>query len=396
MESDSTLQPPFTSASRLVTKRRYRFVDCAAAAAPGFRNHIYPVERVEEFVARFGPDDCFATIFFFSEEVFLYLAEHRVNGRPSIAGFDGRIWAPFLPFDIDAEPTAAGLLAALALARQTYAFLQQRWHVPDSAIYAYFSGHKGFHILLDTRIFGRVAPATDLHRIFSLLRLQVWRSLGVSEGLARFDQAIGDKVRLLRLTNSRHRQSGLYKIPLSAQELFSFSPDEIRALARSPRPDPRTLCQGLLPLEHVEANDTARAAFSRARRAARRGRPHPYRLPQPPQDLTAALCAARQHMLESDIPPGIRNNVAIRLASALRRAGYPQAQTNDILVAWNRKLTAPLPERELRSVVRSAYARAFPYGYGCHDEVIRLFCPFRDRLLDCPVYRQQHPERAAD
>ncbi len=377
-------------------RRKYKFVDCAATAAPGFRNHIYPVERVEEFVTRFGPEDCFATIFFFSEEVLLYLAEHRVNDHPSIAGFDGRIWAAFLPFDIDGEPSSDGLAAALTLARQTYTFLQRHWCLPEGAIHIYFSGHKGFHLLVDARVFGRIAPTNDLHRIFSLLRLQAWRLLGMPAGAARFDLAIGDKVRLLRLANTRHRQSGLYKVPLSAEELHALTTEEILVLARAPRPLTRALFRGLLPSEPVGPVGPAQATFSQVRRLARRGRPHPYRLPQPPQDLTEALCVARQHMLRHDIPRGMRNNVAIRLASALRRAGYTLAQSSAILGEWNRRLTVPLPARELQSVIRSAYARAFPYAYGCHDEVIRLFCPFRDRLFDCEVYRKQHLQQGAD
>lgn len=389
-------QQVLTASTPPTPKRRFRFVDCAATAAPGFRNHVLPVERVDEFFDRFGPEDCFASIFFFSEEVLLYLAEHTVNGHPSIAGFDGRVWAAFLPLDIDAEPTPSGLNAALALTRQTYAFLEQRWQIPESAIHVYFSGHKGFHLMVDTRVFGRVAPSGDLHRILSLLRIQLWNSLRVGAGPARFDLAIGDKVRLLRLANSRHRQSGLYKVPLSREELFSISVHDILAIARSPRTDARTQYRGLLPCDRVDAVEAAVHAFWRARRTARRGRRHPYHLPQPPSEVLQALCAARQQMLQSDIPKGMRNNVAIRLASAFRRAGYSRAETTQFLSEWNLRLATPLPQRELQSVIRSAYARPFPYAYGCHDEVIRLYCPFREHLMSCEVYRNQHPERSAD
>ncbi|MCX8072931.1 MAG: primase C-terminal domain-containing protein [Candidatus Binatia bacterium] len=377
-------------------RRRYRFVDCAAAKAPGFRNHLLPVEQVGEFVSRFGPDECFATIFFFSEEALLYLAEHRVDGHPSIAGFDGKVWASFLPIDVDAEASLAGLGEALRLTQHTYAFLRKSWQIPDTAMHVYFSGHKGFHLLVDTRVFGRVAPATDLHRVFSLFRLRLWQALRAPATAARFDLAIGDKVRLLRLANTRHNRSELYKIPLSPEELFTLSPPDIVQLARAPRALSRTQCQGLLPLEPVHSVVSAQQVFAQARRMVRRGRVHPYRFPAPPADVETALCPARQLMLEQDIPEGFRNNVAIRLASALRRAGYSELHTRNILRAWNQRLTRPLKERELQSVIRSAYARPFPYAYGCHDEVMRRFCPFRDHLLACDLYRQQHPQRHAE
>ena len=53
---------------------------------------------------------------FDSNAILLYLAEHRVDGRPSIAGYDGALWAPFLPLDIDAHPPRSTLGDALTLA----------------------------------------------------------------------------------------------------------------------------------------------------------------------------------------------------------------------------------------------------------------------------------------
>lgn len=375
-------------------RRRYRWVDFAAAKLPGFRNHLVPVHEVEGLVSRYGPDECYATIFFFSDDILLYMDENLVGGQPSLAGYDGRVWAAFLPFDIDGGPGVAGLEAARLLARATYALLERWWNVPPAALHAYFSGAKGFHLLLDTRVFGRVAPSADLHRVFAHVRLLVRRRLGARANLARFDLAIGDKVRLLRLPNTRHRASQLFKIPLSREELFGCNAEQIRALAQNPRPLVGTTCGGLLPLTVLPTQPLAQAVFRRAQRIVRSRRQHPYRLPKPPADLLAALCPARQAMLAGGVTPGMRNNVAIRLASALRRAGYSREHTQAILLDWNHRLSEALPEREIATVVRSAYARPFPYAYGCHDEVIRQFCPYRDDLLACSIYRSQHARLA--
>jgi len=80
---------------------RFRNADFAAAGQSGFRNHVVPVEEVAELVDRYGAYECYASLFHFSDDIFLYLAENRENGQPSIAGYDGRMWAPFSP-DIDA------------------------------------------------------------------------------------------------------------------------------------------------------------------------------------------------------------------------------------------------------------------------------------------------------
>ncbi len=370
---------------------RYRYVDFAARAQPGFRNRVVTVDEVAGLVAQYGAEECYASIFHFADDILLFLAEHRVDGRPSIAGYDGRVWAPFLPLDIDAHPPDTAPAAALDLARRTYDVLVERWQVPPAAVHVYFSGAKGFHLLIDTRAFGRVAPTRDLHRLFSRLRLDILRMLP-DAARPSFDLAIGDKVRLLRLPNTRHAGSGLYKVPLSAEELRTCPMAEIQALARAPRPLPGVTAAGLLPVEAVQAVPALVEMFGRARRALRRERgPHPYRFGAPPAAPEAALCAARLAMWQALVAPGNRNNIAIRLASAFRLAGYTRSDTLDLLQSWNRRQPHPLSAHEVRSVVSSAYVRPYPYTYGCHDEVIRSFCPYAGRLSDCADYRDQHP-----
>jgi hypothetical protein len=371
---------------------RYRYVDFAAQAQQGFRNHIVPVDEVPALVARYGAVECYASIFRFADDILLYMQEHRVDDRPSIAGYDGRVSAPFLPLDIDAHPPAAELADALDLARRTYDVLVERWAVAPEGVHVYFSGAKGFHILVDARAFGRVTPSHDLHRVFSRLRLQILRALPPA-AQALFDLAIGDKVRLLRLPNTRHARSGLYKIPLSGEELRTCEVDAIRSLAGAPRALTRVAAGGLLPREPVDPAPALVEMLERARRMLRRERgPHPYRMPAPPARAPEdALCAARLAMWQSRVPAGSRNNAAIRLASAFRLAGFTREHTAQLLRDWNRRHAIGLPAAELRSVVQSAYARPYPYNYGCHDEVIRGFCPYAGRLNECADYRERHP-----
>ena len=378
------------NASTAKESTRYRYVDFAAQKQDGFRNHVVTVDEVAGLVARHAAFECYASIFRFSDDVLLYLDEHRVAGRPSIAGYDGRVWAPFLPLDLDAHPPAA-VADALEVTRRMYRLLVERWQVPASAVHAYFSGSKGFHVLIDVRAFGRVAPAHDLHRVFSRVRLQVLRALPDTARLF-FDLTIGDKVRLLRLPNTRHEGSGLYKVALEGAELLAGSVDEIRTLARAPRPLSRVAAAGLRPVQPVAAVPAMVELFQRARRALRRERgPHPYQLGAASTPPEEALCAARLAMWQTRIAPGNRNNVAIRLASAFRLAGHPHDDTLSLLLEWNRRQGIDLPESEIRSVVQSAYARPYPYTYGCHDEVIRGFCPYVGRLDACADYRGQHP-----
>lgn len=163
-------------------------------------------------------------------------------------------------------------------------------------------------------------------------------------------------------------------------------------MARAPRPLARVTAAGLEPLEVVAAVPALAERFERARRALRRERgAHPYRFAVPPAGAEAALCAARLAMWRADLSPGNRNNVAIRLASAFRLAGYTRAQSLDLLYGWAARQTQALPAQEIESVVHSAYIRPYAYTYGCHDEVIRSFCPYAGHLADCSDDRTQHP-----
>lgn len=361
---------------------RFRYVDFAAAGQAGFRNNVVSLEEVPALVERYRAYECYASLFVFSDEILLYRAENQVEGRPSIAGYDGRVAARFLSLDIDAAAPAV-LGQALDLTRRVHHVLADRWQLGEESLHVYFSGSKGFHLQVDVRVFGRVAPSRDLHRIFSRLRLELLRELPDS-ARSLFDLAIGDKVRLLRLPNTRHRKSGLFKVPVSRRELMDLDAERIRSLADRPRPLERVGAGGLVPLETVRASPIAVGFFHRARRTIRRQRgPHPYRFAKAPNGPEEALCAARLEMWRSSIPPGNRNNVAIRLASAFRIGGYGRQETEALLLSWNHRQRSPLTEHEIHLVVASAYARPYPYAYGCHDEVIRSFCPFADRLDEC-------------
>jgi hypothetical protein len=62
--------------ARTTRPTRYRYVDFAARAQPGFRNHVVAVEEVPGLVERWGAEECYASIFRLSADILVYLAEH--------------------------------------------------------------------------------------------------------------------------------------------------------------------------------------------------------------------------------------------------------------------------------------------------------------------------------
>jgi hypothetical protein len=209
---------------------KFNLVDFAAHYQTGFRNHIVPIDEVPALVESFKRYGCYATYFFYADEVLTYMSAQAEASAPTIAGYEGKVWAPFLPIDLDHPDLAPALEAA----RHLSGFLLERWQVDPNAVQIYFSGAKGFHLMLDTRVFGKILPSKNLPLLFDSLRRHL--ALEIPEPLRdTMDLAIKDRLRLLRLPNPVHEKSRLYKIRLSLDELRRLDPATIRERARTLR-----------------------------------------------------------------------------------------------------------------------------------------------------------------
>jgi hypothetical protein len=367
--------------------RKFNLVDFAAHYQKGFRNHVVAIDEVPPLVESFKHYGCYATYFFFSDEVLTYMSAQE--SAPTIAGYEGKVWAPFLPIDLDHPDLGPALEAARHLA----SFLLERWQIDPGGIHVYFSGSKGFHLMLDTRLFGKILPSKNLPLIFDSMRRHL--ALEIPESFREtIDLAIKDRVRLLRLPNTMHEKSKLYKVSLSLEELRQWSPAEIRECAQALRPLTLTDETGFISQADVKENRAAGELFQHVRRQLKKltRKPFPYRFRRQ-ADLARLTfpCAALQAIWENHIEPGYRNNCAIRLASELRLLGLSEDEANDKLFEWNERNDIELPSDELANVVRSAYQHRFPYRYSCRDEILRRFCPLPD-YESCRKFVADHAE----
>lgn len=367
--------------------RKFHLVDFAAHFQKGFRNHIISIAEVPELVNSFRRYGCYATYFFYSDDVLTYMCARGAGSTPTIAGYDGRVWAPFFPIDLD----HADLGIALEAARVFLALFLDQWKLDPESIQTYFSGSKGFHVMLDTRIFGKITPSKSLPLLFASMRLHFAQELP-DRLRETVDLGIKDRVRLLRLPNTVHEKSGLYKVPLSQDEVRTLGPDDIRELATKIRPLPVTDETGFISRAAVKENREASRFLRRIRRQVSRvtKKPFHYRFRHPDDPAHINLpCAGAQKIWENHVEPGQRNNCAIRLASELRLLGLAEDEARERLFEWNEKKSIGLPSHELQNVIRSAYQHEFPYRYGCRDEILRHFCPLPDYEA-CQAYVSGH------
>lgn len=364
---------------------KFHLVDFAAHYQKGFRNHIVAITDVPGLVESFQHYGCYATYFFYSDELLTYMSAQGAS--PSVSGYEGKVWAPYLPIDIDHPELTPALEAARLLSR----FLLDQWQIDPNGVQAYFSGAKGIHLMLDGRLFGRIAPSKNLPAIFDSLRRHLAQELAEPQRQT-VDLTIKDRVRLLRLPNTIHEQSMLYKVILNTAELHELGPKQIRALAKQPRDLTLTDPTGFISRVEVKSNAAAVALFHRVQRQVNRftRKPFTYKFHRPESLAEINFpCAGVQAIWESHIEPGLRNNCAIRLASELRLLGLRAEETYHKLVEWNENNAIELSPDELQSVVRSAYQHRFPYRYSCRDEILRRFCPLPDTEA-CRQYVAAH------
>ncbi|MGL4424325.1 MAG: hypothetical protein ACRCZF_26960 [Gemmataceae bacterium] len=161
--------------------------------------------------------EAYLSHFVFGDE----MRQHYGAKGNSVAGYAGPCWCRWLVFDIDRPDLAAALADARALVRT----LDARYPEMVDTLTVYFSGGKGFHVLLELR--HAPLPCVGFNAVAGALA----RMLASKAGIV-IDDGIYDIARIIRLPNTRHPKSGLFKRRIDAADLFQISIDGIRDRAR--------------------------------------------------------------------------------------------------------------------------------------------------------------------
>lgn len=161
------------------------------------------------------PVDCYRSWCRYDRGLYDYWKSHDRH----VAGYAGPCYSDYLPIDID----NVDLDKALETCRNFLRYLENAYDVPLKSLRDYFSGFKGFSIEIPTVLFGDVQPATELPDVFK----EVAKELKFDD----FDLMLYKRNGLWRLPNTINSKSGLYKIPLSVNQVFDLSVDEIKGRA---------------------------------------------------------------------------------------------------------------------------------------------------------------------
>ncbi|MER1275512.1 DNA primase [Bacillus velezensis] len=295
--------------------------------------------------------NCFATVQRFANS-------EKVEGEPFLAPL-------YFDLDYDRDPAVSQ-----ADAIKLIEFFTQELDVRETDIHIYFSGSKGFHILIGSQAVG-IKPRADLHKIFKHIAGYLVHRLE----LTSLDLVVYTNRRQLRLPNSIHAKTKRYKIELSFEEIKTLTLEEIQELAETPRKredlpftaDERNGAAGIRGktnhfysdkvTEYEQAAATQSKRYDKEEFIFKKGRP--------------PVCV--QDILENGWKKeGDRNQATVQLACYYKDAGHTKEETMKVLEEWVLRFTSAdsnYQQRQrvanTRSVIDSVFSEDNDYKFHC-------------------------------
>ena len=301
--------------------------------------------------------DTFMSLYDYDEAVVDYFTNNK-----RLSGFDGNIYMPD-EFILDVD--GSNYTNAQEKAQMLCKLLGEK-RIPHKI---FFSG-TGFHMNISSDAF-RWNPSPNLHML-------VKKEL-TKHGIFKFaDSAVTDKIRIIRVANTRNSKSNLYKVQVSGDMLFGDIND-ILEYAKKPQKlveitldcDPVFDC-----ITEIKEETPKVESINQGRQA----------------DPVNYPCISK--MLESN-PVGQRHTVALRLAAWFRWL-YPESTVRTIMEKWRQQVDNPnsrFTEKEMENIVSGCYEghNGSGYRYGCSDPVMDEYC-----RNTCRLYKSKKSQDTMD
>ena len=244
-------------------------------------------------------------------------------------------------------------------------YLGLQYGIPIKYIKFYFTGKKGFHLIISPIVLG-VKPNNDLNIYYK----EIAKELNDNTINKIVDLKIYDKKRLLRLANSINGKTGLYKVPISYEDVMKYSYEEIREYAsgvktltyEKPVPIDKAINKFNEIVENYKTLNIRRAAS--------------IIIPKNVDLKTIKFPSCIQTIHANGVTEGNRNNTTIILASAFFQKGIDLNVGLALMHKWNLEKNSPsLSDSEINTTVRSAYQQVVSgRRYGCSSIVEMGLC----------------------
>lgn len=321
----------------------FRFVETALNGVNN-RNKLADIHTIKNYQ---GTTDSFMTYFRYNNEMIFHFRKNN-----SVKGYQGQAYADWLPIDIDSEN-----LQEAQDSLNKFVQNLERYGVDLSICRFYFSGSKGFHVMIPSRLFG-ACPSLDINKRFRAI------ALILAEGI-KIDTSIYDKTRIFRLPNTINSRSNLFKIELYLFQALHSPIEEILHMAEQPG-------ARLKIKTDFEKNSKLKELYN-APLGQRKITDN-----SSVDGVKAYLC---MKTLNQGVSSGQRDNVGVRVASHLKRSGLSKPMIWAGLQAWNDLNNPPLEAHELERIYEQGLSQ---YEFGCNDYILKANCDKR-----CVFYKEE-------
>ena len=283
------------------------------------RNNIVKLHQVNKAVNESEHFECYRSHFRFTKDYYDYVKTVAPDkfGYESNQGYAGTVYSDFVWLDIDTQHEE--LPKALEMAQAVLNRLIIHFDInTDELVRCYFSGKKGFHIGVPMELFN-LLPSPQLNAECHLIAQEL-------AGDVVIDQSFYDTIRLFRLTNTRHRDTNLYKIELTPDEILTCkNVEEIKRQANNPR----TLDRDIYPDEYANKLIAYAPAVVK---------------PNGKEDNIESVRKADNwitDLLVNGASTGNRTNGLIRLAGYYKSKGIPIDISTNMLKTWDLQKNDP-------------------------------------------------------
>ena len=234
----------------------------------------------------------------------------------------------------------------------------------ENEIDVYFSGAKGFHVLIPATALG-IAPSSDLNKIYKAWALYLFDVFQIKS----LDTAIYDRKRLFRIPGSINSKTGLKKEKIKIALLYScknyndFSKN-IELYKDDSIKERRKLNKKAAYFFYTKSHNFYRKHTDKPVKAVI--------IPEKKEELLPCVKKA----LETGAISGNRNNTLVMISSSVMQSGYRLEETLDMMHnQWNENNEEPLAFNEIELTVRSAYSMLLSgKKYGCNALKEAGFC----------------------
>ena len=302
---------------------------------------------------------------------------------------DELIWGD-LYFDLDASEQYP-IEIAKEDAKKIVEFFTKGHQVNAELVRLSYSGSKGFHIFVNAKVLG-VQPHSKLNLIFKSVALYLENFLE----LKTLDTAsIYSKRRMMRLADSLHHKSKLFKIELYHSELDKTI-DEIKELAKTPR---GSLWQDE-EFENILPGDTIAEFYKHFVESYKEQEMIEKLKPQILIQKTGETAVCVKDLLENHIrKAGTRNLATMTLAAYYKDQGLSEQEAVAIILPWALKtpkaFTSSHDERKLKASTVSCVKSIFSNDYHFVCSVMRSLGKIICEYEHCKIANEedQKPEK---